>query len=482
MKRSRLHLQSTWSVLSALLAPWIRPDQQRRWAILAGALAVLLLPLTRLLSHADLTAALGGSHTLEASLLPMRTMLGALVVLWSIGLTRDLLEQNQPIWARCVPGHTNALRAAAFLVWASQAIVAGLLAGPLFAQGWRGFWLMAIASAWLVSLLHLSVRWPKWIPAIVATAVAMDMGFRSTHIHVQEITNAQALTLVVLTLAAGGFMSWNIIRPGNAPHRVRQIALRRLAASRGACGVPRSSLGWQDWLLQPYARWLERALASSVPDMERVIIGLGPQAHWITALQDMVWSIVGVPILISMLEWWVRTQGTNSVARPMLLVIVIGGVFTGLCARTLANIASGLSRTRAEQVLLRLAPTVPTGSTLNLRLARRFIVQYGVVTAMMGAALLLWTPCQIGWMPKTQAWLLASAISLLVPGVWLVRDWSHAKASDGAGNSPNLISYAIVWSLAIWIWWLKLPVAPVVTAILLFGAMSAGWRWRQLRH
>lgn len=440
-----------------------------------------LLGLGLLVALPVVLAALGWDRAALAALVSIALVM--VVGLWMI-LVYSVLQQNQPLLARIVPGHVSRLRQGLWGPWFLVGAVAGIL------SAWHRGTPLAYGTPTLVIFLTLAwtARWPVlwaliWIPTSLAPLAFRYEWVRS----VWDAVAAQAEQrpwLALLALAAlGAWLLGRLVDEGGARHeqryQTRQI-WRRSMREPGYLSTqwqPGSLIGrLQHLQTRLYRRVLARRLAQGRGGVDRLLLGIGPQAHWSGQTgQSLIFAAIFGLVMLGL--FGLELIG---VFPPRARISGLGNAAFGAVAYT-ASIAIGmynaLTTRRDEQALLMLAPGGPRGPALNRALARtlllQLMLQFLLVFGVVGLLLQRWA--------DAQDQLLAFGLASLPIGFWLWRDWSRARAGRAllqalwvmlpmAGGGLGLLALHQGWigrgSLVLF--WLGLT--------LLFAL----WRWRRV--
>lgn len=459
-------------MLAVPLAAWqgVR-NSAHRPAWLLGVALVVALPLVLL--------ALGWTRAAWGALASIGLI--AVAGLWMI-LVYSVLQQNHPQLARMVPGHVARLRQGLWGYWFLVGALAGLL------SAWHRGTPLAYGTPALVILLTLAwtARWPLlwafvWVPSSLAPMLFRYEGVEAVWQAV-AVPATQRPWLALLALAAlGAWLLGRLVSEGGARHekvyRTRQIwrkAVREPGRMSGEWQA--SSLFGRFQLIQNrlYGRVLARVLAQGRGGVGRLLLGLGPQAHWSGQTgQVLVFIAIFATVMLGVLG-----LRQIQVIPPRAQITGLGNIAFGAVAYT-AGVAiamyNALTTRRDEQALLMLAPGGPRGPALNRALARallpQFLLQFLLVFGAVALVLHRW--------PDAMDQLIAFGLATLPVGFWLWRDWSRARAGKSmvqalcvmlpmAGGGLGLLALYQGWlergSLALL--WLGFA--------LVFGL----WRWR----
>lgn len=364
-----------------------------------------------------------------------------LMALWWTQI-EGLLQQNRPMLARLVPGHTAALRRSLLAQWALHTATWTLLLhtrmGPDTPWALTALivgtglvvlaWLVSQPLLWLpVSLLFFGAlsQWRRLKPAVLN-------GWETALTQLAEPAQALAsLALAAVLLAA---LLRPLIGTGHAAHREhaerrdRQKAVSR--AMQSGCGVPvkhqSSALRWlYRFIAAPWTALLARQLRPGVPaaSMGRLNLLLAGHSHWARYVGMGTLIAICVVLPIALLMAWLPTRGGKSAFDAMRFGLCMGVFSVGL--GPLMQLPVALISHRREQGLLMLAPGVPQGAAMRdawcAYQLRQFILGWTLCTGLcMGLTVALGGPSALRYVAGC-----AAACLCLSPLVW--RDWSRVR-------------------------------------------------------
>jgi hypothetical protein len=439
------------SVARILAGPW---HQRRNAGSLWGVALVIALcfaaPVGLLAWHWLFAAGRPDDPLLQGALRSFWIGVAALLVAGWAMLVGNVLQQNHPTIARLVPHHASQLRLALLVAWALASLAAAALPG--FAFDAPLAWACGVAAA--LALLAACLRWPPlllggiaspfvvgWVTKRYGPETFMDAVW-------QQWADHRALaTGIVVT--AGAAILVATVRGGDARHmaayesrqRLRQGALPQRPGD-GRVSVC-SRVGWIGELAvdgRPYRWWMASLLArpdSSV--MSRLLLGLGPAAHWTTRIFQAFWYVVistGLCLLVSLFV----ADGMLAYFLPWLAFSVL----TGLCTPAL-QAAAQLRRTQREQGILALLPGVPRGARLNRWLAWQMSASFLVAALCAFALAMILNAVADTLKPgvsldATGGISLALAAVLLPQVAWQWRRWARLRgATGGAAQLPAIV-------------------------------------------
>ncbi len=452
--------------------------------LFVGLSAGMALLHVHLADHAEPTRA---AHRFAAGAMPIALRvacitIGLVVYCGQILLSMNVPLQNDPTAARLVPGHVTSLRAASLLVWAAGSAIT--IACAAVAAGWLGVLFAAMTSVF-AALLMLGAKDSRWM---LAVAVAPSLLLASGILRVPARLAAKAgmahpLLVVGVAVCTAVFAAWFAIDGGDARHR-RRFDARRMLLQRGSWQALRTQPGKHrvlDWLTAPSSRWLRPIDDARSKPFDRLMLGFGPELHW-TSLLKMAGRASALFVVLALVqETWHGMHGGFLRIAPMVWLGIAGSMGTPLVARALVN-------TRAEQALLRLLPTAPSGADLTRRIGARGVVSAllplgAIAPVLLGLALIqrLWPPYQAA------AWVLAATALGSLPCLSLLRDWSRVQTSTThhASSStllPMMAGLATSYLAGAWVLWLhQSALLPVLVATMVGGLTVARWRRRSAR-
>jgi hypothetical protein len=457
---------SAWQGLRRRKAMW-------PWMLLALGLAALL-PAEVLLPPGTATKA-------------MRTLMMVLLSSVALGVwllfVFNLLQQNQPQWARLVPGHVAALRRALYLGAAAIAACAAALASLAGGSGP----VAALIAGPLCAAVACGLRWPLLWALLIVLPITAPWALHSMPLALLARAWAEAPWALAGAVLAGTALALRgVVFSGDAAHARAQLWLTAAASqmrgdtsglvhrqfSAGWFGPTR----WGDWL---YTTWLLRLLARPDSSLRgRLALGLGPQGHWSGSFATALY-LVAVLVIVSTLGWLAQIQFVQATQGGLLIALALAGLQVPL------QLPAALWASRREQALLALLPGAPSGTTLNRWLAVRLAALD--VSVMLGLMVIVAAFSQV-WPPNPSfarvddVVLGAFVVGLLVtPLLW--RDWARARAPSGL-LQWGVIGASFGVGVIAWIWvdsyerpWYEL--IPWTASVALPLAL---WRWHRLQR
>lgn len=495
------------SIVPALLAPW----QQRRnagslWGtglvvfmILLGPAAVFLVSvLTQMgvdvfgVGGVKDPAQLAAEMRHSAATVGMFSLSTLVLAAWALTVY-NLMDQNRPVLARLVPAHAPRLRVALVAGWAVSVALITLFIGVRFAMPL----LTAAIAGPVLALLALSVRWPAlWalgmFAPVIREGVRMWPGFQPLVAGLRVQWSAQPVAIAVTLAGASVVILVGMIQSGGRHHiasdearrnRVKRFQMRATGAQPVVAGR-RSA--FDRLMSSAYFAWWRRVLArprSSVSS--RLMLGLGPGAHWTNILTAVLFC--GALMALAPIVVYLLSLLSPSLFHDFVPLMVLGasvGLVPGLMGNTL-QVHARLQQTRREQALLLLLPGVPRGAALSRGLAWQFTGQFAI--ALGGALLLGWSLGQIRWvvpntplLPVMGRLMGLFAIGGLPLAVTQWRRWSRAKSATSLGAVMPLVVMALVMGLAALgtdqAWWTDAGAALIALAVTVALCALRWWR------
>jgi len=427
------------------------------------------------------TAANAGAFALVAGLL----------VVWAT-LVSGFLDQNRPVLARLLPHHPARLRAALLVAWAAAVACITLLIGVRFDVPL----LCATVAAAGLAVLAASVRWPMlWMLGCIApAAVAWAMRWPGLPRALEFVLGAwreQAMALFLTLAAASAVLLIALIQTGGPGHVAADEARRRRVQrfrmrARGGQPVAEGRRGAIDAvLMRPYYLWWRRVLARPAsPVFARVMLGLGPGAHWTAGASAVV--ACGLALLAGI----VLLQALGLVFAPAAGIVpdMLAGFSIGLVVSLLSpamQIQARLHQSRREQALLVLLPAVPRASALNRRLAWQLTSQF--VLTWIGAVALASLCLATAQALRAQAVrpvlldlcrLFAAATLPMIAFQW--RPWTRVGAPTGLDAIAPLLLAGLaglaIWALPVMGWGTHAGVAVLAVAATAAWCAMRWWR------
>ena len=314
----------------------------------------------------------------------------ALALGWWAMAVASLLEQNRPAFARLVPHHPARLRAALLVGWALLVAFVTWLVGFRFDEP------LACAAAMMVigALLAASMRWPMmWLLGCVApVAVNEAMAWPGLQQAVETATRLwQGRPVAIfLSLAVASVLLLMALVQSGGPRHVGSDDARRQRVQRfrmratGGQPVAVGTRGLIDTVLtRPYYGWWRYLLSRPAsPVFSRLMLGLGPGAHWTASATAVVGGAAALFAALGVVEALGLVYAPAKVFAPDALGSISTCLVIGLLSPAL-QVQARLHQSRREQALLVLLPGVARGAALNRRLARRLTAQF--LMAWVGA-------------------------------------------------------------------------------------------------
>ena len=439
------------SIGRILVGPW----QQRRnqgglWGL--GLIALLSTLVVAVVAMVNSGSARGYAAITVPVLGPL-WMLGA----WAL-LVLNVLEQNHPTFARLLPRQVGRLRVTLVAAWATAVGLAAMAAACI------GLPALAWATATAAGLLALAaaLRWPLlWLLGCLSpffTLRAQQMAWVHGAIDaVAAIWQAGDWAIALAVAGGGAVFLAALVRHGDARHAASYLARKdnNLRYQRCAAGadplVPADGVaGWATRLRAiSYAAWMRRLLAR--PDtspMSRMLLGLGPAAHWTT-------RVLGALTTLTICLFVVAFSQASAFAPYM--AGALGGLSLGAVAGIVIPTLQGSARLhqmQREQALLALLPGVRRQGALNRWLSGYLSLQF------------------------VASWLVALALAVLLERVALALVPGHSGKDIGDGR--GLVQAALIPLLALqWRPWARMRAPTQLNSMLpyLLGVALAALTW-----
>jgi len=409
------------------------------------------------------------------------SMVGTWLLMGWIVVVTNVLQQNQPTFARLVPGHVARLRSALLAAWALVILAAA--AGPGFALDAPLEWACLAGAA--MALSTLAIRWPMmWVP-IVALPVSLPLWlFGNDHAGLRDalwsVWQRNDWLVAAIVVTAGALAPAAIVREAGRGPRTsygtgRALGRRFATSPRPGCAASQSHR-----MSSAYAWWMGRLLARrDSPVASRLLLGFGPASHWTTRIREGAWFVAvggGICVLV--------VGPAAFLGRDLRGVLpwLSFSLLTAACTPAL-QAAAQLYRTQREQALLVLLPGVPRGARLSRWLAWRMSALF-VGSALFGFALVaaldaLAEALAPGLVERSGAGDLTAAVAVAVlPQVgWQWRRWARLHGSSGVEFLPSLAPFALggaALALHVWARFGYLAMGVVFAAVAL---AYCAWRW-----
>ncbi len=312
---------------------------------------------------------------------------------WAVAVS-NLLAQNRPVLAGLVPDHPARLRVALLVAWVAMVAFLTVIIGVRFDEPLACATVAAVGT----TLLAASIRWPiLWLlgcvsPVGVNLALAWP-GLPHAIDVVRSHWQGQPVAIFLTLAAASAVLLVALIQSGGARHVASDEARRRRAQRfqmrwRGAQPVAVGTRGILDAVLtRPYHAWFGHVLARPAsPVFERLMLGLGPGAHWIASATVVVGSALALFAGLALLEGVGLFYPPAAAFAPDALASLCAGLMIGLLSPAI-QIQARLHQSRREQALLVLLPGVQRGAAFNRRLAWQLTAHF--VLAWIGALALM---------------------------------------------------------------------------------------------
>lgn len=465
-----------------LWSPWNQRRNQANMVGIAAVAALTALPLLLLLAK-------GGGRSrliLFAACLSI-----ALLGIW-VAQFANLLTQNQPTAARLVPGQLRYLRISAVGLWLLHTVIQVTLWGLIVNVSPILIW-----DAGLVLLLLASLaRWP----AAISPLFFITLFLKQVDIEVFQTLALAASPIPwpnptkwafigsLLGLALGAGLLSRLLQSGSSQHMrsYSQRTWRRQAISIafGGADAPARTNRWRSQLDQwgrwPYLAWQRHLIRTAAPTersaLARLELVLGPQAHWTQHVQQILLSTLFVAGATALAQWG-SAGGILGLAHTYSNWAGYAVLFGAMAP--LMAVPASMYRTRHEQALLILAPNVPTGTRLNMGLARRNLLRW-FATWVIACGLVTLTLTLSHADSGTQLALGGMCAAYWPIGFLTWTDWARQTQPRGKANLLPLATFAAVAILTFGLvqmlhWSLLLAGAAWLLTCLFVGV----WRWRQ---
>ena len=494
-------LASLWLILAA---PW----QQRRnrnamWGVAVVAGLCLLAPIALWVWSLLESDSLGGTNSELAASLRHGVLstggaaVGVLVLAWWATVIASILEQNEPALARLVPSHPARLRAALLLAWMPLVAGTGLYfrvvapndhVDPLAAA--------VVLGGIVLAALAASVRWPLlWIlgcfvPFATSDALrapSVDGLLRAVH----EQWQVRPMEVAAFALAASALLLAGLVQDGGARHvanhKARKLRSKLFSANEpGERPIVVGTRGSFAIFTRPYVWWMERLLADARSSAQgRMALGLGPAAHWTSAVLGVVLTLAAVPVgmLLAKGLGAYYPHFLHDGVPTLLSSAAAGGMF-GVMTPAL-QVHGRMYQTRREQALLALLPGMPRSSELSrglsIRLTSQFLLAWCGGVAFMALLGVIAQRIEPATRPASIAWTVCMALGMLVLVTFQWRPWARLPAPTAlSGLSPALVGLGTGALVAAghqtgWV-----PFEASALAIAFAALAWCGWRWRRM--
>jgi hypothetical protein len=466
--------------LHILLAPWRQRLNQGSlwvWAVIAG-LAYLVPAITY---FTDGTAK---GLVIATVLLLMAVLLAA----WG-STVESLHSQNSPSTARLVPGHVGRLRQSLLAAWTVIGLLAATIIGLAFGHGWF-FGVMALAL--MLAIERTMCRLYRAAAVILVFVVSVpyvkgtELGewVMDTVVH---LYNAQpVLPLLAIALVLTLVMARFGVGRGDARHRhsferAQSWRAQMQAVQAGKTPVHfQGRIAWRiTWLTwAPYRWWMQRLLrqpqTSTRHVMAKMLLGFGPDLHWIT----QVFFVTLIVLAASAISVTVAVATVPGTAKDAMADALGGLVFGMVSAPVLILFTQRkmLHQSQREQALLLLLPGMPRGAALNRALAAQWLWRFWLTWLLAGAALrvamLFFNDSMAG-----MGFLIPSMTACLI----LVCDWSTVRFADNKPLALGVVAYVVAGAACTWmLFYFELSPWPFMAFVLLLTLLALRWKWSRL--
>lgn len=481
-------------LLPILSAPW----QQRRCAgslwvllVIVGLLALVPVGLFAwsLMAHTAAVAAevRHAAGNAGACVLAVLTLCA-----WAVTVS-NLLDQNRPVLARLVPAHPARLRMALVVAAALATAFITLVLGVRFEVP------LACGAVTVVTLAFIAaaLRWPAlWLMGCVSPFAVdqwMHWSGRPQAVEsVQDVWSAQPVTSFVTLAAMATVLLALLVQNGGVRHVAADASRRRRTERmqlrwRGGQPVAVGTRGRLDTLMtQPYYAWYRHVLSRSAsPVFSRVMLALGPGAHWTASVAAVACSAVVLFGALLALEAIGICFPEAANFGPDLLASFSVGIVVGLMSPAM-QIHARLHQSRREQSLVALLPGVPRGAVLSRRLAWQLTGQFLLAWAGSVALMALCLATARALRPEAVrpvlldlGWVLAVAALPMVGLQW--RPWARVGAPTTSGALVPFMLLVLVaavsWGAPLTGW---ISHTGVTSASVIATVAWCAMRWRRM--
>ncbi|MBV9889648.1 MAG: hypothetical protein JO090_02035 [Rhizobacter sp.] len=379
-------------------------------------------------------------------------------------------RQNDPRLARLVPGHVTAIRlslgAWALCFVAASTAISAIVRWPTVAA--------AVVAFAMAAVIAIGAR-VFWFGGVALVVVAVP-GLRDAGwLAIEAAWRAAPALLASLVLVATTLALHRVVMEGGDRHvRMHRARLAWIAAgaSRSVTDERKSLPWWRGWLAErPYAAWMRYRLSRPGRGASsRLILGMGPHAHWTTMA---MYGLLCVAFVVAFVVADRLLAPSRAKDGPWFLL-----AFNFLLTSTFFSQA--MWRSRREQALLRLLPGAPAAASVNRWLARHFATQYVVMALVCGVVLFALRPLSRVAVLDQEISLSLLCLAPLVPiASW--RDWTRMKEPKSNLTIHDLLviagtsGAAITWSSGrVGPWWL-------LGLLALSLSVPLGlWRWHAI--
>ena len=462
MRAAAATANTSWAAYRLLLVqPYlIRRNVGQHWGLgLVALLAVAPTVMVLLLG--------GGREELSrAALLPSMMLL---LACWMM-LVRSAVSANTPANAQLVPRLRKRLCAMVAWTWLVLALITSAIYTVTFGNVLTAF---AICGFVLATSASLTRAVTANVAAITIVSVLAATGPGRSALSLVAVamgSTGGALLGVMLMLAHAAWVLRTLLPAGGDGHWRSQACVERLL--RGTANnssaphiVSRSSITWQAvQALLPYRPQSKPAA---------LLLGaLGPASH--PALLAL--PVAAALSLIPLANWFFRGAPPSDpeAAANVAMLATTFAVLIGACVQGYV-ISASINETRREQALVRLAPRIPQGATMNVMLARglllRYLVAWGMMTASAAGLVLTVAPMEAAVM------MVSAACAALLPAGAVVRADTAALAS---GLRAAVLLALVLAFAGLRGYVVALPWPLFGVACLLVAAYSARRNWQQI--
>jgi len=458
-----------------LLAPFRQRRQTGELWIWLGLLALISL----------LALGLGISKSWEAARLTLGiAALPAFLILWCICFS-SLRDQNHPNAARLVPGHVARLRRCAVALMLGLTLLVTALYGPF--TGKPLLWALAAATTMLIFAICMRWWWlwfGIWVlPSLgfwwPVNALFVDFWAGMKQWYLLQPASLAAIALLVLPWVLS-----RLLQEGGASHRgsyTQQAQLRKLLSNQQqSLMTPKYSgtlgMRFMRLFVWPQPLWHQYLLRHAKPEARSALaraelVALG-NMHWTCFLGSFsvllaLFAIGAVGLSLYSEPNWSEMGRSGSTGLQI-------GIFS-MALNPLLGLAANLYRSRREQSLLMLLPGMPRGQSLNLKMARRLLLQFHLhwVVAMALIVLLL-SLSDAAQATRIGLYLLLATLPM---GSLLLRDWSRQAMPKASSLALPLVLLMLGTGLAFGMQWLGLSLGWIAALSILLSALILAWRW-----
>jgi hypothetical protein len=220
-------------------------------------------------------------------------------------------------------------------------------------------------------------------------------------------------------------------------------------------------------------RLLSQRQTSTRHVMAKVLLGFGPNLHWITYASFMIVIVLFAGVIAGT----IAISGAGS-AKDGIAAVLMGLLFGIVGAPLLMLVTQWqmLQQSQREQALVLLLPGMPRGAALNRALAAQWLWRFGLTWLVASAA--LWGAIQFtNDSPAGMGLLIPCMAACLIH----VRDWSTVRFTQNKLLGLSMFAYFLAGMACVWaLFKFELSPWPFMVLALVPTLLALRWKWNRL--